>query len=39
VPLNYAICGLSDTEIGVTNYSNGIVFKGYVKNLKVYNLN
>jgi hypothetical protein len=36
VELNYAGCGLSDTEIGVTNYSNGDVFKGYVRNLLVY---
>lgn len=36
VPLEYASCGLSDTEIGVTNYSNGQVFEGYVKNLMVY---
>ncbi len=38
VPLNYDLCGPSDTEITVTNYSNGTVFKGYVKNLKVYRL-
>jgi hypothetical protein len=38
VTLNYGGCGPSDTEIGVTNYSNGAVFKGYVKNLKVYNV-
>jgi hypothetical protein len=38
VPLNYSLCGPSDTEITVTNYSNGSVFKGYVKNLKVHRL-
>ncbi len=38
VPLNYGTCGPSDTEIGVTNFSNGAVFKGYVRNLKVYAL-
>ena len=38
VPLNYGACGPLDTEIGVTNYSNGEVFKGHVKDLKVYSL-
>jgi hypothetical protein len=38
VPLDYGACGTADTEIGVTNYSNGVVFRGYVKNLKVYRL-
>jgi hypothetical protein len=36
VALNYGGCGTSDTEIGVTNYSNGDVLKGYVRNLLVY---
>lgn len=36
VPLNYDVCGTSDNEIGVTNYSNGQVLKGYVRNLEVY---
>jgi hypothetical protein len=36
VPLNYSGCGTSDTEIGTTNYSNGEVFEGYVRNLEVY---
>ena len=36
VPLNYDLCGVSDNEIGVTNYSDGEVFKGYVRNLQVY---
>lgn len=31
-------CGPDDTEIGATNYSNGEVFKGYIRNLKVYNI-
>jgi hypothetical protein len=34
VPLEYASCGV-DTEIGVTNYSNGQVLKGFVRNLEV----
>ena len=38
VPLNYGSCGLTDTEISVTNYSNGAVFKGHAKELKVYRL-
>ena len=38
VELNYGGCGGSDNEIGTTNYSNGEVFKGYVRNLQVYNL-
>jgi len=38
VQLNYGSCGASDTEITVTNYSNGTVFKGYIKNLKVYSI-
>jgi len=38
VALNSKGCGESDTEIGVTNYSNGAVFKGYARNLKVYTL-
>ncbi|HYK47816.1 MAG TPA: hypothetical protein VEV83_21715, partial [Parafilimonas sp.] len=33
VPLNYDVCGTSDTEIGVTNFSNGEVLEGYVRNL------
>lgn len=36
VELNSTTCGTSDTEIGTTNYSNGEVFKGYVRNLEVY---
>ena len=36
VVLDYGSCGASDTEIGITNFSNGQVFKGYVRNLKVY---
>jgi hypothetical protein len=38
VPLNSGTCGTADTEIGVINCSNGEVFKGYVRNLKVYRL-
>jgi len=38
VPLEYTSCGGSDTEIGVVNYSNGEVFKGYIRNLEVYTL-
>jgi len=38
VPLDYTTCSPADTEIGVTNYSNGQVFKGHIKDLKVYNL-
>ena len=38
VSLDYETCGPTDTEIGVTNYSNGEVFKGYIRNLKVYNI-
>ena len=30
-------CGETDTEIGVTNYSNGEVLDGYIRNLEVYN--
>jgi len=30
-------CGASDTGIGVTNYSNGEVLDGYIRNLEVYN--
>jgi len=37
VTLDYSVCGV-DTEIGVTNYSNGQVLKGFVKNLEVYSL-
>jgi hypothetical protein len=29
-------CGNTDTVIGITNYSNGGVFKGKIKNLKVF---
>ena len=36
VQLNYGTCGTADTEIGTTNYSNGEVFKGHVRNLEVY---
>jgi len=36
VPLDYDKCGLTDTEIGVTNFSNGHVLEGWVKNLTVY---
>jgi hypothetical protein len=36
VPLNYDFCGTSDTEIGVTDYSNGQVLNGYIRNLTVY---
>ena len=36
VPLNSTGCGTSDTEIGVTNFSNGHVFKGHARNLEVY---
>lgn len=36
VPLE--TCGGTDNQITVTNYSNGQVFKGFVKNLEVYNL-
>ena len=38
VKLNYdgSECGTSDTEIGVTNYSNGQVLEGYIRNLVVY---
>ena len=36
VPLDNISCGPLDNEIGVTNYSNGQVFEGYIKNLKVY---
>jgi len=35
--LEYEVCGDSDTSIGATNFSNGEVFKGYLKNLKVFN--
>jgi hypothetical protein len=38
VPLNYETCGTSDTKIGVTNWSNGKVLKGYIRNLKVYSI-
>jgi hypothetical protein len=37
IQLDYAACGSSDTQIGIINSSNGQVFKGYIKNLKVYN--
>ena len=36
VKLDYATCGTSDTQIGVSNYSDGSVLNGYIKNLKVY---
>ena len=36
VPLDYNVCGNFDNEIGVTNYSDAEVFKGYVRNLQVY---
>lgn len=36
VPLDYTTCGINDNDIGVTNYSNGEVFMGFVKELKVY---
>jgi len=38
VPLDNSSCGTADSEIAVTNYSNGEVLKGYIKNLRVYNL-
>ena len=41
VPLNYngSECGTSDTEIGVTNYSNGQVLQGHIRNLTVHSPN
>ena len=36
VPLDYTTCGINDNDIGVTNFSNGDVLKGFVKQLKVY---
>ena len=38
VTLDYMTCGPADTEICSTNYSDGEVFKGYIRNLKVYKL-
>lgn len=37
IPLTYAVCGSYDTQIGVKNYSNNQVLKGFIKNLKIYN--
>ena len=38
VELNYDgfECGTPDNEIGVTNYSNGQVLEGYIRNLTIY---
>ena len=37
VPLNNGLCfGYFDHEISITNYSNGHVFTGYLKELKVF---
>jgi hypothetical protein len=36
VVLEYAVCGETDTNIGVVNYSNGEAFEGYIRNLKIY---
>lgn len=36
VSLDYASCSYNDFEISLTNYANGQVFKGWVKELKVF---
>jgi len=36
VALEYAVCGDSDTGIGVSNYGSGEVLEGHIKNLKVF---
>lgn len=37
VQLNYSECIANDTRVTVTNYSNGDVLEGYIKNLQVFN--
>jgi len=37
IKLDYSVCGLYDTGIGVTNYGSGMGLMGYFKNLKIYN--
>lgn len=37
IKLNYSECIANDTRITVTNYSNGDVLEGYIKNIKIYN--